>query len=214
MRATALALLVCAQLVRPGTSLLIPSAQPGSLPARQCVRLSAPAAHSRLCPPVLCAAKDRALPSISSPEVALGVGSALLLILVGNRLVTEELLNSQSRADLIATAGATVLLLEALTRLDITPREAEPVPLAPPTPNPPPTHPFTSPPPHRTPSPHPHHTPSPHTLTSPSTNLPQVHTLASLKCSDFPQQAALHFPGDNNMFVQVRGAQSYTHSGY
>lgn len=129
MRATALALLVCAQLVRPGTSLLIPSAQPGSLPARQCVRLSAPAAHSRLCPPVLCAAKDRALPSISSPEVALGVGSALLLILVGNRLVTEELLNSQSRADLIATAGATVLLLEALTRLDITPREAEPVPL-------------------------------------------------------------------------------------
>ena len=46
-----------------------------------------------------------------------------------NRLFTEDLLNSQSRADLIATVGATVLLLEALTRLDITPREADSVPL-------------------------------------------------------------------------------------
>mmetsp|Transcript_20024 Transcript_20024/g.40811 ORF Transcript_20024/g.40811 Transcript_20024/m.40811 type:complete len:232 (+) Transcript_20024:173-868(+) len=78
---------------------------------------------------MLCAAKDRASISISSPEVALGVGSALLLILVANRLFTEELLNSQSRADLIATIAPTVLLLEALTRLDITPREAEAVPL-------------------------------------------------------------------------------------
>ena len=112
--------LVCA-LVRPGTSLLVPRAHPGgsqatpSSPARQCVRRSAPAAPSRLRPLVLCAAEDRPLPSISSPEVALVVGSALLLVLVVNRLFTEELLNSQSRADLIATAGATVLLLEALS---------------------------------------------------------------------------------------------------
>ena len=35
-----------------------------------------------------------------------------------------------------------------------------------------------------------------------------VHSLASLKCSDFPQQAALHFPGDNNMFVQVKTSPS------
>lgn len=66
---------------------------------------------------------------ILSPEVSIGVGLALLLILVFNRLFTEELLNSQSRADLIATIGPTVLVLEGLTRLDITPREAEPVPL-------------------------------------------------------------------------------------
>jgi hypothetical protein len=79
---------------------------------------------------VLCAAEERPpLPSISSPEVALVVGSVLLTVLVANRLFTEDLLNSQSRADLIATAGATVLLLEALTRLDITPREADSVPL-------------------------------------------------------------------------------------
>lgn len=61
----------------------------------------------RLRPLVLCAAEDRPLPSISSPEVALVVGSVLLTILVANRLFTnqEEMLNSQSRADLIATAG-------------------------------------------------------------------------------------------------------------
>ena len=35
-----------------------------------------------------------------------------------------------------------------------------------------------------------------------------MHSLASLKCSDFPQQAALHFPGDNNMFVQVKTSPS------
>jgi len=79
---------------------------------------------------MLCAAEERApLPSLSSPEVALVAGSVLLSVLVANRLFTEELLNSQSRADLIATVGATVLLLEALTRLDITPREADSVPL-------------------------------------------------------------------------------------
>ena len=66
---------------------------------------------------------------ILTPEVSIGVGMALLLILVFNRLFTDELLNSQSRADLIATIGPTVLVLEGLTRLDITPREAEPVPL-------------------------------------------------------------------------------------
>ena len=134
-RLGAVATLVCA-LVRPGTSLLIPSAHLGgslatpSSPARQCVRVSAPASRLRLRPLVLCAAEERPpLPSISSPEVALVVGSVLLTVLVANRLFTEDLLNSQSRADLIATAGATVLLLEALTRLDITPREADSVPL-------------------------------------------------------------------------------------
>ena len=66
---------------------------------------------------------------ILSPEVSIGVGLALLLTLVFNRLFTDELLNSQSRADLIATIGPTVLVLEGLTRLDITPREAEPMPL-------------------------------------------------------------------------------------
>ena len=111
-RFSAVAILVCA-LVSPGTSLLVPSARSGgspatpSSPARQCVRVSAPAAPLRLRPLVLCAAEDRPLPSISSPEVALVVGSVLLTILVANRLFTnqEEMLNSQSRADLIATAG-------------------------------------------------------------------------------------------------------------
>ena len=130
------AILVACALVTPGTSLLIPSAHPGGSPvtpgspARQCVRVSAPAAPLRVRPLVLCAAEERpALPSLSSPEVALVAGSVLLSVLVANRLFTEELLNSQSRADLIATVGATVLLLEALTRLDITPREADSVPL-------------------------------------------------------------------------------------
>lgn len=130
------AILVACALVTPGTSLLVPSAHPGGSPvipgspARQCVRVSAPAAPLRVRPLVLCAAEERpALPSLSSPEVALVAGSVLLSVLVANRLFTEELLNSQSRADLIATVGATVLLLEALTRLDITPREADSVPL-------------------------------------------------------------------------------------
>mmetsp|Transcript_48588 Transcript_48588/g.105329 ORF Transcript_48588/g.105329 Transcript_48588/m.105329 type:complete len:315 (-) Transcript_48588:68-1012(-) len=61
------------------------------------------------------------------PEVSIAAGLALLLALVVNRLFTEELLNSQSRADLIATIAPVVILLDALTSLDITPREAEPV---------------------------------------------------------------------------------------
>jgi len=67
---------------------------------------------------------------LRAPEFGIVSGSALLLALVANRLVTEDLLNSQSRADLIATVGPVLLTLDALVNLDITPREAEPVKLA------------------------------------------------------------------------------------
>ena len=60
----------------------------------------------------------------------LGAGSALLLALVANRLATPELLNAQSRADLIAVAAPVFVALEALTRLDITPKEADQVQLS------------------------------------------------------------------------------------
>lgn len=67
--------------------------------------------------------------SFRAPEVSIGIGISLLLALVTNRLFTEELLNSQSRADLIATVAPVVILLDALTSLDITPREADVIPL-------------------------------------------------------------------------------------
>merc|ERR1740124_720326 len=35
-----------------------------------------------------------------------------------------------------------------------------------------------------------------------------VHSLASLQCSNFPQRAALHLPGDSAMHVQVKAAPS------
>lgn len=74
-------------------------------------------------------ARDPSVPVLLVPEVALGLGSSLLVLLVTNRLFTPELLNSQSRADLIATLAPVLIVLKALSDLDITPRQAEPVPL-------------------------------------------------------------------------------------
>ena len=68
------------------------------------------------------------LPLLLRAEPALAIGSALLLLLVANRLVTSELLNSQSRADLIATIAPVLIILKALTDLDITPKVEEAVP--------------------------------------------------------------------------------------
>ena len=65
---------------------------------------------------------------ILQPELAIGGGMLLLTLLVGNRLFTEDLLNSQSRADLIATVAPVLIILKALGDLDITPKEADPVP--------------------------------------------------------------------------------------
>ena len=73
--------------------------------------------------------QPRGLASLAMrPDVSIAAGLALLLLLVCNRLVTDELLNSQSRADLIATVAPAVLLLDALTRVDISPKEADAVP--------------------------------------------------------------------------------------
>ena len=69
------------------------------------------------------------LPLLLRPESGLAVGSSLLLLLVFNRLFTDTLLNSQSRADLIATVAPVLIVLKALADLDITPREAEPTAL-------------------------------------------------------------------------------------
>lgn len=69
-------------------------------------------------------------PILLQAQPALALGSALLLLLVANRLVTADLLNSQSRADLIATVAPVLIVLKALGDLDITPREAEAIPPA------------------------------------------------------------------------------------
>ena len=71
------------------------------------------------CPPPLLAASPPPRSPLLNPEVSLGVGVAILLLLVTNRLFTEDLLNSQSRADLIATAAGVVICLGALSNLDI-----------------------------------------------------------------------------------------------
>ena len=70
-----------------------------------------------------------ALPLLLQPEASLTLGLSLLLALVVNRLFTEDLFNSQSRADLIATLAPVLLTLKGLTDLDIKEREAEAVPL-------------------------------------------------------------------------------------
>ena len=82
------------------------------------------------CPPPLLAASPPPRSPLLNPEVSLGVGVAILLLLVTNRLFTEDLLNSQSRADLIATAAGVVICLGALSNLDIEPKAADPVALA------------------------------------------------------------------------------------
>ena len=69
------------------------------------------------------------LPLLLQPEASLAIGCSLLLALVINRLFTEDLLNSQSRADLIATVAPILLTLKGLSDLDIKERDAEPVPL-------------------------------------------------------------------------------------
>lgn len=94
----------------------------------------APAAHLRRSnPPQASQATDEtgksSLPLLLQPTVSIGAGSALLLALVGNRLLTDDLFNSQSRSDLIATLAPILLVLKALSDFDITPREAEAVPL-------------------------------------------------------------------------------------
>ena len=67
------------------------------------------------------------LPFLLRAEEALKIGGGLLLLLVINRLFTGELLNSQSRADLIAVIAPVLIVLKALGDLDITPREADAV---------------------------------------------------------------------------------------
>lgn len=74
------------------------------------------------------AAPER-VPLVLRPDVALGVGVGLLLLLVCNRLLTETLLNSQGRADLLAAAAAVLVTLKGLADLEIAPREADPVQL-------------------------------------------------------------------------------------
>ena len=69
------------------------------------------------------------LPPLLQPELGIAGGLSLMMLLVGNRLFTPDLLNSQSRADLIATVGPVLIVLKALSDLDITPKEADPVPL-------------------------------------------------------------------------------------
>lgn len=81
------------------------------------------------CPPPLLAASPPPRSPLLNPEVSLGVGVAILLLLVTNRLFTEDLLNSQSRADLLAAVAPALIVLKALGDLDITPKEAEAVPL-------------------------------------------------------------------------------------
>ena len=74
------------------------------------------------------AAPEFSLPLLLQPEPAIAGGLLLLTLLVGNRLFTEDLLNSQSRADLIAAIAPVLIILKALGDLDITPKEADAVP--------------------------------------------------------------------------------------
>jgi hypothetical protein len=122
-------------LVRPVTPLRAPAAAPRALLGH--VRPAAPVPSSlRLgsAPTLLASKKEDTAPivDIADPNVSIVFGSALLLLLVVNRLFgTDDLgiSNQQSRADIIAFIAPTVLVLEALTRLDITPKEADVVPL-------------------------------------------------------------------------------------
>lgn len=64
--------------------------------------------------------------ALRSPAVSLGVTGVLLTVLVSNRFVMDEVANSQSRSDLLATVAAASLVLHALASLDIESRTAEP----------------------------------------------------------------------------------------
>ena len=86
-------------------------------------------------PAVLMRAPADVAPPVEEPlllraNAGLAVGGVLLTLLVGNRLFTDELLNSQSRADLIGAVGPVLIILKALGDLDITPVEKEAVPPA------------------------------------------------------------------------------------
>lgn len=110
--------LCLAQLVLIPTPNLV---QPTRFGASVCARLSESSAG----------ADARSLAQqLRAPGFGIVTGSVLLFALVANRLVTDDLLNSQSRADLIATIAPVLLTLDALNNLDITPREAEAVELA------------------------------------------------------------------------------------
>ena len=87
--------------------------------------LRAPASLLRVQKNAPAAAPEFSVPLLLQPEPAIAGGLALLTLLVGNRLFTEELLNSQSRADLIAAIAPVLIILKALGDLDITPREAD-----------------------------------------------------------------------------------------
>lgn len=69
------------------------------------------------------------LPVLLRAEPALVFGGVLLFLLVGNRLFTDDLFNSQSRSDLIGALAPVLIILKALGDIDITPRTAEAVPL-------------------------------------------------------------------------------------
>jgi len=62
---------------------------------------------------------------LAQPEAGIALGSALLSFLAFNRLFTEDLLNSQSRSDLIGVLAPTFILVKALSDFEITPREAD-----------------------------------------------------------------------------------------
>jgi hypothetical protein len=62
---------------------------------------------------------------LRSPGVSLTASSVLLTVLVCNRFVLDEVANSQSRSDLLATGAAAALVLHALASLDIESRIAD-----------------------------------------------------------------------------------------
>ena len=119
-------------------AMLLPVAHAPPLPLKcpPAIALALPAMVVRAPPVSMLAARKKptapsspALPWLLQPQPSLVLGSALLLLLVINRLFTEELYNSQSRADLIATIAPVLIVLKALSDFEITPREPEPVAL-------------------------------------------------------------------------------------
>lgn len=62
---------------------------------------------------------------LRSSTIALTASSVLLLALVFNRFVVDEVANSQSRSDLLATAAIAIVALNALSSLDIESRVAD-----------------------------------------------------------------------------------------
>mmetsp|Transcript_6680 Transcript_6680/g.17085 ORF Transcript_6680/g.17085 Transcript_6680/m.17085 type:complete len:91 (+) Transcript_6680:3-275(+) len=62
---------------------------------------------------------------LQSPAVALTASVILLTVLIFNRFVVDEVANSQSRSDLLATAAVAVVALNALSSLDIESRAAD-----------------------------------------------------------------------------------------